>query len=318
MKKITTIILLILCLYACHSSKNDSNFAIENPSEVDKIFISKRNGAYALLEKKGNRWFLQDSSEVSPTAIQLLVKETIGKIKVKGPAPKTAMENVLRRMSIAGKKVELYSQNKKIKSYYVGGTTPDMLGTYMLMEGAKTPYVTHIPGFNGYLNIRFSVDLSQWQSKQLFDFQADQIEKISMVYPSEPHASFTLSQQENQTIWTHQGKKQISRQAFASYFQSFQRKFAEGFDILPKTELDSIFGQKPYVIMEVWAKKNKKVKLEIFHRESYDKMHGLYTKNGERLAHDPNRFNARLNKGNKICVIQQFAFKDILKKAQDF
>ena len=311
-------LIIFLLFAACQNNDKIKSFAVENPEFVDKIFISKKNGNYVILEKRNENWFLQDSSKVSKVAINLLLKETISEIKVKGPAAKPARNNVLKTMSITGKKVELYSKNKNIKTYYVGGTTPDMLGTYMLMDGAKTPYVTHVPGFNGYLNIRYSVDKSQWQSKELFDISANQIEKVNLSYPQNPEYSFELLNNYSNTIITRSGMKTIKSQMKRSYFRSFTRKYAEGFDIISKSKRDTIFGASPFAILEIWSKNGEKTGLDIFYRDSYDKMHGLYTQDGKRLTKDPSRYNARLNNEDKVFVIQQFVFKDILKRAVDF
>jgi hypothetical protein len=37
-----------------------------------------------------------------------------------------------------------------------------------MLEGAKEPYVVHIPGFNGYLSSRFHCRESDWRDKNIF------------------------------------------------------------------------------------------------------------------------------------------------------
>ena len=39
----------------------------------------------------------------------------------------------------------------------------------MMIQGAKEPYIIHIPGFNGYLSSRFSCKEDMWKSKKIFN-----------------------------------------------------------------------------------------------------------------------------------------------------
>ena len=76
---------------------------------------------------------------------------------------------------------------KKIKTIYIGGETADQLGTYMMISGAKEPYIVHIPGFNGYLSSRFLCKKEAWRSKKIFtkkvtkaSYQLDKDQKIEI------------------------------------------------------------------------------------------------------------------------------------------
>ena len=42
-------------------------------------------------------------------------------------------------------KLKFFQTTKKLEQFYVGGETADQLGTFMMLEGAKEPYVVHIP-----------------------------------------------------------------------------------------------------------------------------------------------------------------------------
>ncbi|MCB9291126.1 MAG: hypothetical protein H6560_27725 [Lewinellaceae bacterium] len=55
---------------------------------------------------------------------------------------------MVESLATEGMKVELYDKDGGLlKAYYVGGSTSDERGTYMIMEGAEQPYVpTFRPG----------------------------------------------------------------------------------------------------------------------------------------------------------------------------
>ena len=78
---------------------------------------------------------------------------------------------VVKEMASHNKKVEIYDKNGKLmKAYFVGGPSLDALGTYMLMEKAKTPYVTAIPGFQGVLDTRYTTDEQVIRSLTIYFF----------------------------------------------------------------------------------------------------------------------------------------------------
>src|SRR5205085_6319633 len=81
------------------------------------------------------------------------------KIEVKNPVPDKAEESVSRDIISSGIKVIFYEGEQVVKTFYVGGTTPDGLGSFMHMPGTDRPVITQIPGFDGTPAIYFSNNL---------------------------------------------------------------------------------------------------------------------------------------------------------------
>ena len=136
-------------------SEAEKNFAIENIDEINKIFLSDRKGTNLTLYKNDKVWKINNKYNVRNDAINTLLT-TIKDIKVQRPVSNTSYNNVIRQLASTGVKVEIY-YGKKIKTYTVGGSTSNHLGTYMLMDEAKNPYIIHIPGFNGFLSPRYGI-----------------------------------------------------------------------------------------------------------------------------------------------------------------
>ena len=90
-------------------------------------------------------------------------------MRIKNPVARSALNNVIKRMAVQNTKVTIYSNNGDMKTLFIGGETADQLGTFMMIDGAKEPYVIHIPGFNGYLSSRFNCKEDLWRDKKLFD-----------------------------------------------------------------------------------------------------------------------------------------------------
>lgn len=136
-----------------------SEFGVEDTSSITKIFIADAKGETVTLERKKDNWLVDGKYNARPDNIRLLMK-TFGRIKVRMPVPKAARNNIITSLATEAIKVEIYQGDKQpSKTYYVGGPTSDHQGTYMLLEteGVKStvPFITHIPGFYGYLTARF-------------------------------------------------------------------------------------------------------------------------------------------------------------------
>jgi len=203
MKKLLPYILLLAAiataLYFILSKNQNSvldhdpdDFAIEDTSLVDKLFLADKNGNTTTLIEKGNIWYVKDKGVANKDRVDQLLA-TIKRVRVKNPTPKSAMENVIKDMAGSSVKIEIYQKGKLYKSYFVGGTTPDELGTYMAMNNEdKLPFVTHIPGFFGYLNTRYFADEDEWLTKKIFGYNPTNIQEVKVEYPDSQEYSFQL------------------------------------------------------------------------------------------------------------------------------
>mgnify|MGYP001319369224 CR=1 FL=1 len=171
---IIVLILLMLIFINKNQSKSSlrfdkRNFAIEDTVSINQIILQNRNLEKITLtrETDQNQWVLNDSIPANQYLINLLLK-TMKEMRVKQPIARAALTNIIKRMAIQHTKVEIFQNDKKMKTIYVGGETQDQLGTFMMIEGAVEPYIMHIPGFNGYLSSRFSCKKELWRSKKVF------------------------------------------------------------------------------------------------------------------------------------------------------
>ena len=185
-KYLVTIVLIVL-IYLSYKTQNRSsstrldkkNFEVSDTSKIERIELSNRNLQTISLRRSVGYWTLNDSLFANQSSVNLILK-TIKEMRVKNPIARSALKNVIERMGIQNTKVEIFSNNKKIRTIYIGGETADQLGTFMMIEGAKEPYVVHIPGFNGYLSSRFHCRESDWRDKNIFR----NLKKISYFNPT--------------------------------------------------------------------------------------------------------------------------------------
>jgi hypothetical protein len=178
-----------------------TQFAVEQPQKVlKKIFLADRENNLALLEKQtdGSWKYTNKTSgktyNASPNAVNNIL-ETIEKVRVRNRVPNPSIKTVLRGIGTIGVKVELYDMNdKKIRTYYVGGPADGGQATFAVVEGSEIPYVLNIPGFNGTIDTRFTCKESALRDRAIVRHNSKDLEKLQVEYfaPEQRPFSFSL------------------------------------------------------------------------------------------------------------------------------
>jgi len=170
----------------------DRQFKVEDASQIHKIFIAKRTGETTTLERRGDGWVYDGKYPVRPDAIENLL-EAITTVRIKYLPPKAAYEHIISDLATRGIKVEIYDRNgRNLKTYYVGGTTPDERGTYMIMEGAEQPYVVELPLLEGQFRVRYELTGDAWRDRTIFAEKPEAIAEVAIEYPKQRNKSFRL------------------------------------------------------------------------------------------------------------------------------
>jgi hypothetical protein len=306
--------------------KDETSFAVENTAEIDQIFMkAKFLNTSATLTKKDNKWTINNKYDADGSKINVLLT-AIREVRVKHPVSKDYWDMVIRNLAGKGTKVELYSKGKKIKTYYVGGPTPDNTGTYMWIEGAAKPYICHIEGFVGYLTPRYFVNEADWRSKMIFELQEEDIEWVKVDWTENKDKGFLITNSDNGPSierLSNQSKQQnaVNANKLKSYLKQFDRLSYEGFpNNKSKAEIDSIYTQTtPFVILTVKAK-NKEEKSIRIHRKGLSTTSKSYVDEyGVKLPFEQDNYFAFINNNKKeMMQLQDFVFGKILKTYDDF
>ena len=208
MKKANLILLAVLAILGSIGAwyvmtKEDSNlegydfhFAVKDTADIGKIFLADRTGKTVTLTRQDNvHWLVGGKHEVQADMIHLLL-ETFNQVDLKLRLPRQAVADVVKDMATEGIKVEIYDKGgKALRTFYVGGTTSDDRGTFMMMENSNEPYVMHIPGFQGMLRPRFHMDEQDWRDRFVFKLKPEDIKTVSVDYPTQQAKSFRLSRE---------------------------------------------------------------------------------------------------------------------------
>jgi len=171
----------------------DRRFKVENTDDIYKIFIAdRRRGERTMLKRKDGFWSYNEKYTARPSAVQSVL-DAIRRVEMQYQPPKAAVQNMVKSLAADGIKVEIYNKNNQLlKSYYIGGSTSDERGTYMILDGAEQPYVAHIPGWEGNLRFRFNLKGDDWRDKTIFAEKATDIQSITVEYPKNKNKSFRL------------------------------------------------------------------------------------------------------------------------------
>ncbi|MBO6515529.1 MAG: hypothetical protein JJ975_03170 [Bacteroidia bacterium] len=303
-------------------NEDQQNFAVSNPDEVSLIFMTDQSGDKQIYLRKqpDGTWTVNNSFVASEKRVNFLLNETMSNLKVQGPAPKAAVENVLSYMSIHGIKVEVYTSNPSAPElvYMVGNTTPSQLGTYYKLPGDNLPMIVQIPGFNGFLNSRYDLNEDVWISRALFASNKDQIKSIKVSYPDSLQ-SFGMTKKPDGNIDFTASLEAVNTGAVKSYFNLFGKLNFETFYNTTSDSLkNALKAKQPFCTIRLESENRGVDELAFYQKESHEKMHGLYDKEGNELAHDPSRFYALSNKFKRVLIVQDYTFGKVLQTAKDF
>src|SRR5690554_6982237 len=172
-------------------------FAIEDTAAVDKIEIydSYQDQLFTVTRNKDGVWEGPDGMCVQQGIVQMML-ETMHKVTLKGYVPNAAMENMKKLLMAQHKEVKIYQDGKWVKTWYVGHSTQDHMGTHMLLETpsmkSDNPVIMGMKGFYGILEPRFFADPRKFECTHLFSFQRSELKKVEVINRVTPENSFTI------------------------------------------------------------------------------------------------------------------------------
>jgi hypothetical protein len=254
------------------------DFAIKDTSSIYKIFLADTRDKTITLEKQeDNKWLLNGKYVARKDAVDNILKFCV-LVDLKRKLPKKSIESVTKLMATRHTKAEFYDKNTNlIKTYYVGNSTQDNIGTYMLLETPKTgmikePLVMGMKGFIGILGPRFFTDEIEWKSIEAFNYNMNNIKQIDVKYFQEPFNCFTIKYNggNNIELYSMMDKKRINNFdtiALKNYMLGFRQAnfeiYKTGFN---KLQLDSLFRSEPFAEFTVTDKNNQTKTATIYNK----------------------------------------------------
>lgn len=302
-------------------SGDGTDFAIEDTGSITKFFVANaRNEKVLLTKQPDGNWMVDNKVFADLNKVNLLL-QTMHDIKMRNPLGENQYNTVIKDLTAAGIKVEFYEGDDLIKTIYVGQATLDQSGTFMMIDGAKTPFVTHIQGFVGYLTPRFPTNPVKWKTKLIFDEDANNIANISVSYPITPQQSFTIDNTSASPVLKDGEGNAVQADVnfIKFYVASFKQLYTEAYDDnFTATQHDSIANGDAYCVIKLTDKGGKVQSLKL-HIKGIDlKTKSRYDDTGTELTFDTDKYFGFVNNDNNMMYIQSYSFGRVLKKLSDF
>ena len=269
--KLSFLSLSALFLTACGGDTSttmageDNDFRVKDTAAITRIFMADRNGNTVKIDRVSpTYWKLNDKYQASQSIVNNILG-TLYDVRVRFSINQEAQKNVEYEMATDGVKVEVYEGAKK-KTFYVGGPTPDQMGTHMYMEGAKKIYVTYIANWEGVLTSRFLTDPVEMRAPYLLD--TENIAEVSVEYPTKREHSFrVLTQGEARVepfyVSTPTTAKPLQKQLVRSFLDNLDKVIAAKYvNSLPKK--DSILQTIPFCKITLRNTKNEIQTMSVF------------------------------------------------------
>lgn len=178
-------------------SDYEGAFAIPDADMIYKVSMQDRNGTKLLLERKEHFWLLNGTYKAESVVMNELMR-TLTTVEMAFIPRKSMIPNILKSLGSHGRRVDIWGKGDKLlKSYYVGGVTPDGLGTYFLMEGSNQPFVVKMRGFVGSVSVRYHLQEDDWRDLSVFPIQGQKITRFAVEYPKQRDNSFIIEKKNN-------------------------------------------------------------------------------------------------------------------------
>jgi hypothetical protein len=325
------VILSVIALYLIFKSNSGTmreelkDFSVKDTASITKFFIADRNNHSVTLERQPDKsWRVNGKYEARQEGVNLLL-DACKKISVRTRVAKAAFNTIVKELASTGIKCEIYQNGDKkpSKVYYVGGSTQDVLGTFMMIENSTVPFVMEIPGFNGYLTPRYSSIEKDWRATTVFSYAPQDIKSISMVYNNAPENSFVLERNGNSfsvtSPMTHQSIKEIDTLRLTNYIAEFRNLHFEGWDVdFTDQQQDSLFHAVPSTVLTVTDVGGKKNFMKVYPKPISNRSLAQSDSSGNPLKYDLDRMYAFMNDKKELFTIQQYVFGKIFVRFSDF
>jgi hypothetical protein len=318
--------------------KDTSMFAVGDTAVITKIFIAdKQNNQVTLVRRGQGMWMVDGKFKAQPAKMSSFLK-TLKDLEVRAPVPINARNNVIKRLSVLAKKIEIYQivprinlfkvirlfpREKNVKTYYVGDATPDNTGTFMLMEGSDEPFVLQLPGFRGFVSPRYSTNPDEWRDFTVFNTGIAEIRSVAVDFPGEPYKSCRIDVKEDNIITlialqSNQVVEKYDTVRMLTFLTSFADIRFEALltHTLPRNYIDSVLSTQPTIILTLTRKDGQQQSITTYKKKGFSQ---FYNENG--MAMEPvdlDRAYAVVNNGQDFVLIQYFVFDNVLRPLQYF
>lgn len=293
------------------------DFRIEDTDQIHKIFIAhKLQDPLTLTKQSNGSWLMNGKHKANQNAIDNVMN--FYKLnRIKFIPSENATKNIVKEIGVLGIKVEAYDKhNNLLKSFFIGGNTPDERGTYFLMEHAKQPYVLELPHSVAVLRERFLRTYDEWRSYEVFTSRTDKLKSVSIEYPKQKNHSFRIDLEDDNRVkpFYPDAVKYFEKQN-----QNVVDSYIAGFDVVYSQNVYNEFSKKdsisqlvPFAKIGMVDQNDKTFSLSLYSFDDIFKPHYTSSPTDLQRAQSSERFYGYSSEGD-LFVIQTHLIKKLLR-----
>lgn len=302
-----------------NSGKSDTElleFAIDDTTTIDRILLTDAySNKFELIKGADGNWTDAAGNCIIQEPVSTML-ETFKNIEFKGYVPENARTNITNRMAAQNTKVEIFQKGEWVKTWYIGSSTQDHYGTYMLLETpdekSDLPVIMKVKGLNGIIEPRFFADARRWKCTQIFALERDEIAKVDVKYLDDPSKSFSVEKSGSNYTVKHMNVilPAVDTNMIVRYLNNYQKIHFELVNYeLSNKQIDSLKKSNPFCILSVKQTNGKEDKLMLYRLKGYGD--DLVNDYGENVDYDVNRFWCVLTSG-EVVKCQYFVFNPLI------
>ncbi len=305
-------------------SEELSDFAVADTAAIDKIFLAdKQNNSITLTRVSADQWMLNGKEPARQSAVELLLA-TMKEIEVRSPVGRFTFNQIIKQLASNGVKVEIYQHGELVKTYYVGGSTQDHLGTYMYLENSTVPFVMHIPGFNGFLTPRYFTNYHNWKERYVFKYPKGSIAEVKVTDKEFVDGTFAIkynNEQNRYELYDAAGKviSQAMPDRISAYLDFYNELSYEGVaEKLDRRKADSLAVAGSFLYIDVKDRNGKTKHVEFIRKPVDRRTLSEFDKEGNPPKYDLDRMLTRIDNDTALVTTQYGLFEKLFLKTEQF
>lgn len=301
-----------------NSGKSDTElleFAIEDTLSVDRVIITDAHSNKFEIVRTPSGWTDKDGGCIIQQPVSTIL-ETFKNVEFKGYVPEGSRKNITNRMAATSMKVEIFQKGEWVKTWYIGSSTQDHYGTYMLLETpdekSDLPVIMKVRGLQGIIEPRFFSDARRWKCTQIFALQRDDIAKVDVRFIDQPQRSFSVEKSGTSFSVKHMGKPlpNVDTTMALIYLNNYKKIHFELWNYeYNQKQVDSLKKSQPFCVLTVKETNGNQQKLRMYRMKATD--NEQVDDFGDSATYDVNRFWCVLPSGD-LVKCQYFVFNPLI------
>lgn len=311
--------------------KKHGEFAVTDTASITKIYMVDKNNREVLLQRSDSshsQWTVNNKFIARNEGLVMLMS-TISNLRVKAPVSKAGYNTVIRQLASNSVKVEVYQikprinifdritlfpREKLTKVFYVGHSTQDNMGNFMLLEGSEIPFIVYLPGLRGFVSPRFSTNENDWRDYTIFKIPLDEFASAEVDFFEKQEESFRIQKDEISRFTitsptTNSPVPFMDTLRILNYVNGFRDiRFEDILNDLGQAFIDSVKNTQPVYRLVVRDTKNREYKVTTYRIRSKG---GDFDENGNLLPYNPDRMFALVNDDKDFVLVQYFVFEKL-------